>query len=237
MRTKILLIFAVIATAFPFQDARALVSQLALDNTADGTAALTSSSISLSSNGTRRRAVTFTTPGEQIYITSLRFGFQRNPNASAPATYNLHIDLMAVNGSNLPTGSALATVSQSVTVTTTPVYFTYDVATLPGSTFDDYRLLANTKYSVNLYTSGGDGTFGLIWNATGSLPAASNGFTYNTLALSGDSGSSWGSSTSVMSSFEMMFAPVPVPEPGNAVLAGVLTIALAAGLGWRRLRA
>ncbi|MGL6097846.1 MAG: choice-of-anchor R domain-containing protein, partial [Fimbriiglobus sp.] len=169
----------VIAAAIVAAPAAAQFGNLALDNTAGGTNVLNSSTgTTLSDNGFRRKAVIFTAPAAtDVKLADLRYGFQE---FTAGTPFGLVVDLTAVDGSNDPTGAALASLTASVPVSTTPAYFTFNLDTSPGSTFDDYTLSAGVTYALTLRGNGPNGATTTSWNeiSPNAAPTASNGFSY-----------------------------------------------------------
>jgi hypothetical protein len=189
-RLPVLLASILAALLVPI-NARATTQIPAFDNTNDGTAA-TSGGNQLYVDGSFRKAAIFTAPASPagLKLGSFRFGFQETTTGS---TLALTAALYAVDGSNNPTGPVLASLVTNVTVSPTAAYYTFDLVSDPGSTFDDYTLTAGQTYALVLYSTGGSILEGPRWNvpSPATTPTASNGFTFVGYRFSFDSGASW----------------------------------------------
>ena len=197
---------------------------VAFDNTNSGALALSGGN-QLYEDGTYRKAIVFTTPvGTDVRLSEFRFGFQ---GAAIGAQLNLLVDLQAVNGFNAPTGPALANLSTTVILSTAPNYFTLNLDSNPGSTFDNYTLSAGTTYALVTYAAGPGGATGPAWNvALNTAPTAANGFAFLDFQRSFDSGATWSSSTT-RNAVAVGFTPVPEPSSLLGLLIGGLWLS-----GW-----
>ena len=144
----------VIAAAIHGSASAAVVS--ALDNTANGTAALQGNLGSLTATNWNLKV--FTVGSSNATISSMVMGMY----ASTASTYSITWELYAVDGSNNPTGSVLASDNQSQSFTTANASSYYTFTT--GGTLASYSMQANQTYGLLFKSAGGTGT--LSWTQT-----------------------------------------------------------------------
>ena len=153
----------------------------ALDNTAGGTATTSTGVIGLNP-GTLRGPVFTAGDGSPTWaITGLRLAL----NASASASYTITVSLYAANGST-PTGSALASTSFAVSLTSVLSY-----TLLSGAALGDLAGTALTGGASYALVAVAD-TFGArLLVSSGSTYATSDGFSFNGLASGVHPYTSW----------------------------------------------
>lgn len=137
---------------------------------------------------------------------------------SGAATWDIYVQLFAVDGSNNPTGSALASQTFSQSLTTTGAYYDFDL------TANDWTLMPSTRYALVVNSSAPTST--LSWTTTsgsGTLYTASEGFTYADNRRTTSSGSSWSENTFYNSMvLEATNGSVPVPSAALLLLPGLV---------------
>lgn len=213
----------IIAAAIHGSASAAVVS--ALDNTANGTAALAGNLGSLTATNWNLKV--FTVGSSNATISSMVMGMY----SSTVSTYNITWELYAVDGSNNPTGSVLAsdTQSQSFTSVNASSYYTFTT----GGTLASYSMQAGQKYGL-LFKSDA-ATVTLSWTQTSTNQVYSPGsssFTYDANRRTTNSGSSY-SDNGYYNAWQMnVNAAAAVPGAG---LAGLATLGLA-GIARRRRR-
>lgn len=174
----------------------------------------------------------FTVGASNVSISSMMMGLY----STIQGSYNITWDLYAVDGSNNPTGSVLATDTQSQAFATTggssSAYYTFTT----GGALASYNLLAGQTYGL-LFRSDAPST-SLSW--TNINPTAvytpGAGFTFVASKRSTDFGGSF-NSTSFYNAWQMNVTPVSgaVPEPGEWAAMGILGAGLT-GLVLRKRR-
>ena len=164
-----------------------------LDNTADGTAALSSSGFFI--NASFFRGVSFTTSTTaNEEIETLTFGLRANGIAGS---YTIDISLYETSG-GVPTGAAVTSVSVSFSLTLTSAYFTVGEAALGA--LADYAMSASTTYSLVL-----SGSTGIVWsfNDPTAAPTAASGYSVGNFVGSVNSGTSWTSQSKDYGAIQM----------------------------------
>ena len=158
-------------------------SMTVLDNTEEGAVTLPSVG-HLSIRSLITGAYSFTTDaGSSWQIIGIRLGV----SGSTAATYTINLNLYAASG-NAPTGSALASVSMSVPLTTAKEYVFFDAAAL--SSLASYTMAANTSYALAVSNPA---VQTLRWATVESpvSPTAYAGFTFGSYASSSNGGTTW----------------------------------------------
>ena len=189
---------------------------MALDNTAGGTATL--SGLLGSIEVARWNVRVFTVGSSNATISSMKMGMY----SSSLATYNITWALYAVDGSNNPTGTALASDTQSVSFTSTggPSSALYNFTT--GGSLATYSMQAGQKYGLLFKSNAATQT--LNWTPTSAntvYSAGSSGFAYVTNRVTSNSGASY-SGNSTYNAWSMTVNPASaVPGTGFAAIAGL----------------
>ena len=213
----------VIAAAIHGSASAAVVS--ALDNTANGTAALLGNLGSLTSS--RWNFKVFTVGSSNATISSMVMGMY----STQVTTYNITWELYAVDGSNNPTGSVLASDTQSQSFTNTNVSSYYTFTT--GGTLASYSMQANQTYGLLFKSDAATTT--LSWTETSAQTVyspGSSGFSFVANRRTTNSGSSY-SDNGYYNAWQMnVNAASAVPGAG---LAGLAMVGLA-GVSRRRRR-
>lgn len=131
-------------------------------------------------------------------------------------TWDILVRLFNVDGSNDPTGSALASQTFSQSFTTTGTYYDFDL------TGDDWTLMASARYALVVSSSAPSTT--LSWTTPSPAPAytASEGFAYIVNKRTTNAGSSWSSNTFYNSMvLEATSGSVPAPSVVLLLLPGM----------------
>ena len=191
-------------------------SVIALDNTSNLTASITNNLGSISTTTWNEKV--FTTGTIDTTINSISLALYGNDLAG---DYTINFKLYEVSSDNSykPTGTALASVSGTVTLTTSAAYYTF------AGIFSEFTLDANSTYGI-VVSSTSLGTYCSWTNIqdTNTIYTASNGFTYVAGRRTTNSGTTWYSST-----FYNAMQITVVPEPSTyAMCSGLLVLALAA---------
>jgi hypothetical protein len=185
---------------------------IVLDNTSDLTAPISNNLGSISTTNWNEKV--FTTGTEYVTIDTVSLALYANGTAG---DYTVNFKLYEVSGGNsyVPTGTALATVSDTVTLTTSAAYYTFD------SIFSGFALSANTTYGI-VVSSTASGT-NCSWTNISSVYTGSKGFSYVTGLRTTNGGTSWYSS-----SFYNAMQVTVVPEPSTyAMGSGLLVLTFA----------
>ncbi|MDD5271979.1 MAG: PEP-CTERM sorting domain-containing protein [Methylovulum sp.] len=190
-------------------------ASIVIDNTNNGTNAFIGSKNFTNSTFV---AKLFTTPTTRLHLTDMLLGLSSSGSAGA---FTLNAKLYVTDGSHLPTGSALVSVSKSFSLGASGTGAYYDWS-LVGGAFDAYHLLASTQYALVFSTSTSTAAKWLA--ATPTTYTAYQGFSFNGSAQSTDSGSTWGT-LSNSGAFELSSSPIP--EPSAFFLFGIGGLVLA----------
>jgi len=200
----------------------------ALDNTAGETATLAGSLGSLTSS--RWNFKVFTVGSSNATISSMVMGMY----SSTASTYNITWELYAVDGSNNPTGSVLAsdTQSQSFTSVNASSYYTFTT----GGTLASYSMQAGQTYGLLFKSDAATTTLSWTETSAGTVYSpgspVSSGFTFVANRRTTNSGSSY-SDNGYYNAWQLnVNAASAVPGAG---LAGLATVGLA-GVSRRRRR-
>ena len=200
---------------------------VALDNTNGGAATLSGTLGSITSFSWNFKV--FTVGSSNATISSMVMGMY----STTVSTYNITWELYAVDGSNNPTGSALATDTQSQSFTSTggpnSAYYTFTT----GGTLASYSMQAGQTYGL-LFKSDAS-TTSLSWTTPSPAPAYSvgtSGFTFVANRRTTNSGTSYTSNTYYNAWQMNVSGASAVPGAG---LAGLASIGLA-GVSRRRRR-
>lgn len=185
-----------------------------LDNTSSATA-LSGSTITISSTGWE--AIMFTS---LTNVTARSLTILTVWSAGTPTTATYTVSLYAVDGSNIPTGSALAT-STATGVTVVPnsgatKADAFEMNLTTNST-GSWSMLSNTNYALVLST---DLSYSL--RVMSENPSTPNG-TFIARRYSGSSGASWGPPQTSVPFFKLSTDLTPVPEPSTYLLCGLAT--------------
>lgn len=186
----------------------AALDLVALDNTASLTEPITTNLGSISA--TNNNAKVFQVGASSAVLKS--FGLSLY-NATA-GNANVTVKLFNVDGTNNPTGSALATDTFTASLTPSAAYYTFN------STLGGYSLQAGTKYALVFSgspTSGGTISWTKAGTASlGSAYVAAPGWSYITNLRSTNSGSTWAANSYYNGM--MMTVTTTVPEPSTCAL-------------------
>jgi len=197
----------------------------ALDNTVGETAALAGSLGSLTSS--RWNFKVFTVGSSNATISSMVMGMY----SSTASTYNITWELYAVDGSNNPTGSVLAsdTQSQSFTSVNASSYYTFTT----GGTLASYSMQAGQTYGLLFKSDAATTTLSWTETSAGTVYSpGSSGFSFVANRRTTNSGSSY-SDNGYYNAWQLnVNAASAVPGAG---LAGLATVGLA-GISRRRRR-
>ncbi len=200
----------------------AIADVAVLDNTNNAQASLQTSLGSITTS--RLNAKVFTTPAEEWTLESITMGLY---DTQGGATYDVYVNLFAVDGSNNPTGTALASQTFSQAVSSTSTYYPF---TFAGA---DWDLAADTTYALVVNSSATSST--LSWTITDpddTVYTASEGFTFVANRRSIDSGSTWsdnGYYNSMLLTASTASQVSAIPEPSSVLglgffLAGTLLV-------------
>jgi hypothetical protein len=201
-----------------------------LDNTAQGTASLTPSPAGLNSFTGRFAAYSFSTTTSYT-LESVTLGLTINSTTAPPVTENATISLYsASSATGVPENTILAQTVISITASNTPQYYSFS---LPNS----FTISAGNSYALSFSVSQLS-TGSVRWstlNAGNVFPTGSNGITVNGTGTNNQrayfsDGTTWSSGNVTPT---MYLQAAAVPEPSTWMLTG---IAIAGGLGYRRLR-
>ncbi|MGE6221826.1 choice-of-anchor R domain-containing protein [Nubsella zeaxanthinifaciens] len=159
-------------------------SQVIIDNTANGTVALTTSLGSVTA--TNFQGKVFTTPAELSSgnLSKIKLSLY-NTSANGAATINFNLYLADAN--NFPTGSALSSQSFGTTLTTTPTYYDFNL------TSANWPLAASKKYVLVVSGTTASGT--ISWTTTNTSHTTSSSIAYVGTVRSTNSGSTWGTNS------------------------------------------
>ena len=161
----------------------------------------------------------FTVGASNVTISSMMMGLYSNIPSSNNITWNLY----AVDGSNNPTGSILATDTQSQAFATTgsasKAYYTFTT----GGTLASYNLLAGQTYGLLFRSSALSATLSWTTLASPTVYTPGAGFTFVANRRSTNYGNSF-STSSYYNAWQMNVTPVSgaVPEPGEWAAMGIL---------------
>ena len=119
-----------------------------------------------------RPSITFTTGTNSGYqINDLKL--QLSNVDTQPRTFTFDASLYAVNGSNFPTGTALATASLNTGSMAANANVLLDFNTLGA--LGNYTLAGNTNYALTLENGSQNS---LLWKVADGTPVTNNGFAY-----------------------------------------------------------
>ena len=187
---------------------------IALDNTASG---LAGSSSGLTTSLWRVRV--FTVGASNVSISSMKMGLYSTQTATPTSiTWELYL----VDGSNNPTGTALASDTQSVSFTSTGGSSSALYNFTTGGTLATFSMQAGQKYGLLFKSNAATQT--LNWTPTSAntvYSAGSSGFAYVTNRVTSNSGASY-SGNSTYNAWSMTVNPASaVPGTGLAAIAGL----------------
>ncbi len=172
-----------------------------LDNTLDATNSLTTSlgSITVSNY----QAKIFTTPSTGSWaLDGMKMGLYSSSGAVART---VSVDLKAVNGSNNPTGSVLATESFTLSLTSTPTYYDFDLNAA------DWALSSGMTYALVFSSDASSPTTAWTQPPSNNVYSMSDGFTFEGTRRSTNAGSSW-SVNSYNNGLQLSVTAVPEPS-------------------------
>ena len=157
-------------------------STTVIDNTSGGTTALGGGGSTVTTSSLRGEV--FVTSGSSTWeLTGIRLGLASVSTATVSFTIGLY-----ATASNLPTGTALTSVTLSAALTTTASYVYFDDAALGA--LANYSLSASTQYALVL--SSAESVRWATHSGTAITPTAYGGFTQTQFVTSINSGSTWG---------------------------------------------
>lgn len=192
-----------------------------LDNTANGANPLTTSLGSITVNN--HQAKVFTTPATGSWaLDDLKMALYSTSGATART---VTVDLRAVDGSNNPTGSVLATDSFLINITSTPLY--YDLDLDPA----EWVLAPNTTYALVLRSDAPSANTSWTQPPSNNTYTMSENFTFVGTRRSTNGGTSW---ISTSYSNGLQITATAVPEPAEVTAAVACT--LLGFVAWRRRR-
>jgi len=192
-----------------------------LDNTIDGTNPITTSLGSITVNN--HSAKVFTTPSTGVWaLDDLKMALYSSTGATART---VSVDLRAVDGSNNPTGSVLATESFLINLTATALYYDLDLDPT------EWTLSPNTTYALVFRSDASTATTSWTQPTSNNSYTTSENFTFLGTRRSTNAGTSW-SSNAYNNGLQITATPVPEPaEISTAVACTLLGL-----VAWRRRR-
>ena len=165
------------------------------------------------------KAVVFTTGANGYTLTAATFGLASEKNNS---DWEFVLALFAVDGNDNPTGTALASATESAKLDKKSKYYTFS---LVG---DGFRLAANTSYAFSLLGKNGENKFEWLGFNPGIKPLTADFVTYDAYRTPGEhdrwSNSSTYNSIRLQGEASPASAGAPVnnvPEPGSLALLGL----------------
>ena len=184
---------------------------VALDNTAGG---LSGNSSGLSTTLWRVRV--FTVGASNVSISSMKMGLYSTQVTSTSITWELYL----VDGSNNPTGSALASDTQSVSFTSTggPSSALYNFTT--GGSLATYSMQAGQKYGLLFKSNAAT----LNWTPSSGntvYSPGSSGFAYVANRVTSNSGTSYSGNSTYNAWSMTVNAASAVPGTGLAAIGGL----------------
>jgi hypothetical protein len=186
-----------------------------LDNTANSTATLDTSLGSITVNNWNAKV--FTTPASgALTLSALKMGLYES---SGPISRNVSVSLFAVNGSNDPTGSALAAESFTLSLATTSAYYDLDL------TDSLWALTPSTTYALVVKSDAPSTS--TSWTAINpnTVYSGSGGYTFVANRRTTNAGTSWGAN----GYYNSLLIAAVVPEP-QEYAAAVATLLCAFGI-------
>jgi hypothetical protein len=178
-----------------------------LDNTIAGTNPLTTSLGSITV--TNYQAKIFTTPTTGNWsLDAMKMALYSASNVSGR---NVFVSLMAVDGDNNPTGSALVTESFVVDLVTTPAYYDFDLNA------SNWSLTDGTTYALLFRSDAPSATTSWTQPPASSTYTLSNGFTYLGSRRSTNTGASW-TVNNYNNGLQLSAISAAIPEPSTSVL-------------------
>jgi hypothetical protein len=198
-----------------------------LDNTINGTNSITTNlgSISLTSY----QAKIITTPGTGRWsLDAMKMAlYESGGSVSRLVT----VDLMAVDGSNNPTGTVLATQSFTVNLTATPTYYDFDLNQ------NIWGLNAATTYAFVFRSNAPNSTTSWTQPPSNNTYSTSLGFTFEGTRRSNNTGTNW-SVNSYNNGLQLSIVPtsaaVPEPTATGPTVGFALLLCAAAAVSRRR---
>jgi hypothetical protein len=172
-----------------------------LDNTLDATNSLTTSlgSITVSNY----QAKIFTTPSTGSWaLDGMKMGLY---SQTGNVARTVSVDLKAVDGSNNPTGSVLATESFTLSLTSTPTYYDFDLNAA------DWDLSSGMTYALVFSSDASSSTTSWTQPPSNNVYSMSDGFTFEGTRRSTNAGSSW-SVNSYNNGLQLSVTAVPEPS-------------------------
>jgi hypothetical protein len=199
-----------------------------LDNTINGTNSITTNLGSIT--GTNYNAKIITTPGTGSWsLDAMKMALYESGSGSVSRIVT--VDLRAVDGSNNPTGSVLATESFTVNLTATPTYYDFDLNQ------NIWGLNAATTYAFVFRSDAPSATTSWTQPSNNNTYSTSLGFTFVESRRSTNGGSTWsGNSYNNGLQLSIVSSSTAVPEPtatGPAV-GFALLLCVAAAVSRRR---
>lgn len=196
-----------------------------LDNTLAGTNPLTTSLGSITV--TNYQAKIFTTPVTGDWsLDAMKMALYSQSDVTGRTVF---VSLMAVDGSNNPTGSALVTESFVVNLVTTPAYYDFDLNA------PNWSLTSGTTYALLFRSDAPSSTTSWTQPPSSGTYTMSDGFTYLGTRRSLNTGTSW-SVNSYNNGLQLSAINSAIPEPSAAsALAGCAILGLAMTRRKRRL--
>jgi len=194
-------------------------AEVILDNTLDGTNSLTTSLGSISV--TSYQAKIFTTPSTgSLALDGMKMALY---SSTGNVARTVSVNLKAVDGSNNPTGSVLATESFVLNLTSTPTYYDIDLnAAIWG-------LSSAMTYALVFSSDASSSTTSWTQPPSNNSYSMSGGFTFVGTRRTTNSGSTWSANTY---NNGLQLSVAPVPEPSAAACVGGCS--LLGFLVWRK---
>jgi hypothetical protein len=185
-----------------------------LDNTLDGTNPLTTSLGSITVQNFNAKVITTPSSGSWA-LDGMKMGLY---SSTGSVNRTVTLDLRAVDGSNNPTGSVLATESFVVGLTTTPTYYDFVLDT------SLWELEPNTTYALVFRSDAPSPTTSWTQPPSSNTYTTSGDFTFVSNLRSTNGGTSW-SSNSYFNALQLSVTAVPEPATtawcAGCVLLGV----------------
>jgi hypothetical protein len=191
-------------------------AEVILDNTLNGTNSLSTNLGSISVD--RYQAKIFTTPSTgSLALDGMKMALY---SQTGNVARTVSVDLKAVDGSNNPTGSVLATESFVLNLTSTPTYYDIDLnAAIWG-------LSSAMTYALVFSSDASSSTTSWTQPPSNNSYSMSGGFTFVGTRRTNNSGSTWSVNT-YNNGLQLSVAPVSaVPEIDPNSLGSVLALVL-----------
>ena len=197
-----------------------------LDNTINGTNSITTNLGSISLTSYQAKIITTPVTGSWS-LDAMKMALYESGSVSRLVT----VDLRAVDGSNNPTGTVLATQSFTVNLTATPTYYDFDLNQ------NIWGLNAATTYAFVFRSDASSATTSWTQPSNNNTYSTSLGFTFVESRRSLDAGSTWfanGYNNGLQLSVISTSTAVPEPTATGPAVGFALLLCAAAAVSRRR---